>query len=216
MDTGEVWRNIHAERSALADLLESLTPAEWDRPSLCGGWRVRDVAAHVISSPQTDAVTMVKAALRAGGRFHRLTDQEARRLGARPTAEIVADFRRLDGSRRHPVGTSVLDPLLDVLVHTQDIAVPLGRRHAMPPEAARAAADRAWGLPSLFFPVRRLVKDVRLTATDVAWTHGAGPTVEGPMEALLLLTTGRHAAALPHLTGDGASHLADRLATPTP
>ena len=213
MDTSEVWPTIHAERSALADLLESLTPEDWDRPSLCRGWRVREVAAHVISSPQANLVTMTRAALRAGGRFHRLTDQEARRLAARPTAEIVADYRRLDGSRRHPLGTTVLDPLLDVLVHTQDIAVPLGRRHAMPPDAARTAADRAWGLPSLFFPVRKLVKDVRLTANDVAWTHGSGPTVEGPMEALLLLTTGRHAAALPHLTGDGVPQLTARLAT---
>ena len=215
MDTGEVWRTIHAERSALADVLESLAPEDWDRPSLCQGWRVRDVAAHVISSPQANIATMTKAALRAGGRFHRLTDQEARRLGARPPAEIVADYRRLDGSRRHPLGTSVLDPLLDVLVHTQDIAVPLGRRHAMPPVAARTAADRAWGLPSLFFPVRKLVKDLRLTATDVAWTHGTGPTVEGPMEALLLLTTGRHGPALPRLTGDGVPHLTARLATPS-
>ena len=213
MDTSEVWRTIHAERSALADLLESLAPADWDRPSLCDGWRVRDVAAHVISSPQTGVAAMTKAALRAGGRFHRLTDQEARRLGARPPAEIVADFRRLDGSRRHPPGTSVLDPLLDVLVHTQDIAVPLGRRHEMPPAAARTAANRAWGLPSLFFPVRKLVQDMRLTATDVDWTRGTGPTVAGPMSALLLLTTGRHAPALPHLTGDGAPQLTKRLAT---
>jgi uncharacterized protein (TIGR03083 family) len=215
MDTSEVWRTIHTERSALADLLEALAPEEWDRPSLCRGWRVRDVAAHVISSPQANLVSMTMAALRAGGRFHRLTDQEARRLGARPPAEIVADFRRLDGSRRHPLGTSVRDPLLDVLVHTQDIAVPLGRRHAMPPEAARTAADRAWGLPSLFFPVRRLVKDVRLTATDAAWTHGTGPTVTGPMESLLLLTTGRHAAALPYLTGEGVTQLTQRLTTTT-
>ena len=158
-------------------------------------------------------VPLLGAMIRARGRFHRLTDLEARRLGARPPAEIVADYRRLDGSRRHPPGTSVLDPLLDVLVHTQDIAVPLGRRHVMPVDAARAAAGRVQRLPGFFFPSRRLVADVRLQATDADWSAGSGPVVEGPMQALLLLMTGRHAAALPAVTGDGVGHLTHRLAT---
>jgi uncharacterized protein (TIGR03083 family) len=168
---------------------------------------VRDVAAHIISSPQASLIGMLPAAVRARGRFHRLTDQEARRLGARPPAEIVADYRRFDGSRRHPSGTSVLDPLLDVLVHTQDIVVPLGLTHSMPPDAARIAAERVRGLPGFFFPLGRLVKGVRLEATDVAWTAGSGPTVRGPMEALLLLMTGRRTAALPRLEGDGVERL---------
>jgi uncharacterized protein (TIGR03083 family) len=206
VDRDEVWRTIHRERSALADLLETLDDAEWDHPSLCAGWRVREVAAHVISSPQATPLVQARAAVRARGRFHRMTDQEARRLGARPPREILADYRRLDGSRRHPPGTRVLDPLLDVLVHTQDVAVPLGRRHDMPPDAARLAIERVWRLPALFFPARRSLSGVRLVATDVDWSRGAGPTVEGPVAALLLLTTGRAAAALPQLRG--TEHLA--------
>jgi uncharacterized protein (TIGR03083 family) len=213
MDKSDVWQAIHTERAALADLLETLEPAEWDRPSLCEGWRVREVAAHVISSAEAGLAPLVSAMIRARGRFHRLTDLEARRLGARSPAEIVADYRRLDGSRHHPPGTTVLDPLLDVLVHTQDIAVPLGRRHAMPVDAARVAAGRVQRLPGFFFPSRRLVSEVRLHATDTAWSTGSGPVVEGPMQALLLLMAGRHSAALPALTGDGLEHLTRRLAT---
>jgi uncharacterized protein (TIGR03083 family) len=201
VNADQVWPAVHRERRALADLLESLDAAEWDHPSLCQGWRVRDVAAHVISSPQVTPGAMVTAAVRARGRFHRMTDAEARRLGARPPAEILHDYRRLDGSRRRPPGTRPLDPLLDVLVHTQDIAVPLGRRHDMPPEAARAALAHVWRLPALFFPARRELSGVRLVATDTGWTHGQGPTVEGPAAALLLLTTGRRAAARPALGG---------------
>ena len=210
MEKAEIWRTIHTERAALADLLEALEPAEWDRPSLCDGWRVREVAAHVISSPQTGALAMMSAAIRARGRFHRLTDLEAHRLGARPPSEIVGEYRRLDGSRRHPPGTTVLDPLLDVLVHTQDIVVPLGRRHDMPVEAARVAAGRVQRLPGFFFPSRRLVAGVRLKATDTAWSAGSGPLVEGPMQALLLLMTGRHSAALPAVSGEGIEHLTRR------
>ena len=211
MEKAEVWRRIHSERAALADLLEALEPAEWNQPSLCEGWRVREVAAHVISSAQTGVMPLVGAAIRARGRFHRLTDLEAHRLAARPSSEIVADYRRLDGSRRHPPGTTVLDPLLDVLVHTQDIVVPLGRRHAMPVDAARAATGRVQRLPGFFFPSRKLVADVRLQATDTAWSAGSGPLVEGPMQALLLLMTGRHSAALPAVSGDGVEDLTQRL-----
>jgi uncharacterized protein (TIGR03083 family) len=47
MDRDEVWRAIDAERVSLADLLDSLGEQEWEIPSLCAGWRVRDVAAHL-------------------------------------------------------------------------------------------------------------------------------------------------------------------------
>jgi len=212
MERDGVWRTIHAERAALADLLESLSDEEWERPSLCQGWTVRHVAAHVISSPQAAPGELAVAMLRARGNFNRCIADEAKRSAARPVHEIVADYRRLHGSRRHPLGTRSLDPLLDVLVHTQDIVVPLGRRHPMPPAAARAAADHVWRRRSFAFGGRRRLRGFRLTASDVEWSAGAGATVEGPIEALLLLLTGR-TAGLPRLTGDGAAALAQRLRT---
>jgi len=36
----------YAERETFAGLLERLTAQQWDAPSLCAGWTVRDVAAH--------------------------------------------------------------------------------------------------------------------------------------------------------------------------
>jgi uncharacterized protein (TIGR03083 family) len=207
VDKDDIWARIHGERAALADLLATLEPAEWDTPSLCAGWRVRDVAAHVIMSPQADPWTMTRAVIRSGGRFHRMTDVEARRAGNRPPAEILADYRRLDGSRRRPPGTSVLDPLLDVLVHTQDIAFPLQRQHPMPADASRLAADRVWRVPAFLFPSRRQLSGVRLQATDTDWTKGDGPPVTGPMGALLLLATGRYQAAQHHLQGAGLANL---------
>jgi uncharacterized protein (TIGR03083 family) len=214
VDKDDVWARIHGERAALADLLATLEPADWDTPSLCAGWRVRDVAAHVIMSPRTDPWTLTRAVIRSGGRFHRMTDREARRAGERPPAEILADYRRLDGSRRRPPGTSVLDPLLDVLVHTQDIAFPLGRRHPMPAEASRLAAERVWRVPGFLFPSRRVLSGVTLRATDTDWAKGDGPLVTGPMGALLLLATGRHPAARQHLHGEGLAELTARLPTP--
>jgi len=209
VDREQAWRVIDNERQQLADLLDTLTDEEWAHPSLCEGWTVRDVAAHVISSPQVTVGSLAVALLRARGDFDRCMRDVARRSAARPTGEIVADYRRLAGSRRRPPGTSVLDPLLDVLVHTQDIVVPLGRRHPMPVAAARACADHVW-TRSFPFEARRKLRGFRLTATDVRWAVGEGPAVTGPIGAIVLLLTGRP-AGLAQLDGEGAAELAARV-----
>src|SRR5262249_35055884 len=71
-----------------------------------------------------------------------------RRAAALPTERIVAEIRGMVGSRRHTVGVTYLETLTDNLVHAQDIAVPLGRRHDMPAEAAAVAANRVLALRS--------------------------------------------------------------------
>ena len=209
MDRPQAWQVITRERARLADLLDDLAPAEWERPSLCAGWTVRHVAAHVISSPQATPWALTVALVRARGSFDRCIDEQARRWADRPTGQIVADYRRLHGSRRHPAGTTYFEPLLDVLVHSQDIAVPLGREHPMPTLPARAAADRVWRR-SFPFRARRRLRGLRLTATDTDWTVGDGPEVEGTMADLLLVLTGR-TATLPRLAGPGVEQLHGRV-----
>jgi uncharacterized protein (TIGR03083 family) len=208
MDTDEIWRHTHRERSRLADLLETLSAQEWERPSLCPGWTVRDVAAHVIASAMVTPLGVLTGMVRARGNFDRLMLDTAKRASARPTREIVADYRRLSDSRSHPLGTSILDPLGDVLVHTQDIAIPLGRDVPMDPEAARLAAGRVW-TSSFPFGAQKRLKGVELVASDAEWTVGAGPRVEGPMGQLLLLMTGRD-VALRALSGPGVRELSGR------
>jgi uncharacterized protein (TIGR03083 family) len=112
------------------------------------------------------------------------------------------------GSRRTAPFLTPLEPLLDVLVHGQDIALPLRRNRPMPAPAAAAAAQRAWDLRFPFRAQRRLA-GLRLSATDADWAVGAGAPVEGPIAALLLLVTGRD-AALDQLTGDGVRTLRRR------
>jgi uncharacterized protein (TIGR03083 family) len=114
------------------------------------------------------------------------------------------------GSRRHAPGITHLEPLIDVLVHGQDVAVPLGRSRPMPVAAAAAAATRVWTMRWPFtaaFDARRRLAGLRLEATDVEWAAGNGDRVEGPIEALLLLLTGRTAAAQDRLSGPGVRAL---------
>lgn len=206
MDVDEVWRHVHEQRRALATLLRDLTEAEWAVPSLCEGWTVRDVSAHVMRSATVTPVEMAVALVRLRGRYNTLMAEDARRAARRPVAELVAEFERHDGSRRRPFGTSVVDPLLDVLVHSQDIAIPLGRPHPMPIEPAVVAARRAHRLGFLFTDAAQR-RHVEIRATDSEFAVGSGPLVEGPIHAVLLLLTGRTAAALPGLGGPGIERL---------
>jgi uncharacterized protein (TIGR03083 family) len=208
MERDEVWQTIDAERLSLADLLDDLGPAEWETPSLCAGWRVRDVAAHLTLS-QLGVLPAAVAMVRAGGNFNRMVRDTARRQARLPTGQYAVLLRAMVGSRRTVPGITHLEPLIDILVHGQDITVPLGRTRAMPPRAAAAAASRVW--PNLWpFRAERRLRGFRFAATDDDWTAGEGPRIEGPMGAILLLLTGR-AAGLSRLTGPGVAELAARL-----
>src|SRR5689334_7822122 len=127
MDREESWRAIAGMRLALAGLLDQLAEADWEKPSLCAGWRVRDVAAHVALTPQVPGVrAMLADAARARGSFHRLNHDLAVRHAARDPARLLAELREHACSRRLPPVTNYRNVVLDVLVHAQDIAIPLG------------------------------------------------------------------------------------------
>jgi uncharacterized protein (TIGR03083 family) len=210
MDLDEVWTTIDAERASLADLLDDLSDDEWTTPSLCDAWRVGDVAAHLTLAQMGYRAAFVEI-VRARGSFDRMIRDTALRASGRPRAEYASRLRAMVGSRRRAPLVSPVEPLLDVLVHGQDITVPLGRVRSMPTAAAAVAAQRAWSLPFPFRARRRLA-GLRLTATDTDWTVGEGAPVEGPIAALLLLVTGRD-AAVDQLTGDGVRILRRREET---
>jgi uncharacterized protein (TIGR03083 family) len=214
MDREQSWQVIIEQRLSLALLLEDLSAGEWEQPSLCAGWRVRDVAAHVAMAPQVPGWgSMLADGIRARGSFHRLNHDVAVRHAARPTPDIVAELRTHADSRRLLVVTNYRNILFDVLVHTQDIAIPLGRDVPMPLEAARAGAIRVWTMGWPFWARHRL-KGVRLLATDSDWFAGAGLEVRGSIGMLLLLLTGRTATAVPHLSGPGLLTVSERSVVP--
>ena len=204
MDLSDVWRSIDTERADLADLLDDLSPAEWATPSLCEAWRVRDVAAH-LTQAHMGAWDAAVAAVRAWGSFDRMIRDAALRTGPLPPEECSRRIRAMVGSRRTAPFITPLEPLIDVLVHGQDIAVPLGRERPVPPVPAAAAARRAWdvGFP---FRARKRLAGLRLRATDGDLVLGRGAPVEGTTGDLLLLVTGR-TATVHRLSGEGVQRL---------
>ncbi|MDO3649139.1 maleylpyruvate isomerase family mycothiol-dependent enzyme [Nocardia mangyaensis] len=192
---------LAAERGELVELLRDLTEPEWEAPSLCAGWRVRDVVAHLL----TDTIAPLSYA-----RFamrHRSVDQVNNALVAsfadRPTADLVDRFEQKAGRLARFAPRVVL---ADLMVHHQDIRRPLNRPRTIPADRLVAVLDH----PDPFaFPGTR-TRGLRFIATDVAWSAGKGPEIHGPGEAIALAAVGRP-VALADLTGPGLPELRRRL-----
>jgi uncharacterized protein (TIGR03083 family) len=144
--------------------------------------------------------------VRARGSFHTLNTLATKRRARRPTEHLVADLRADAASRKVPVVSNDRNVLFDLLVHGQDMAIPLAVDLWMPPEAGAAGASRVYSMGWPFWAKRRL-RGLRLTATDVDWSVGSGAEVSGPIRGLILLLTGRTSAAGPLLSGEGVAQL---------
>lgn len=221
VDADAVWAGIDDQRARTADLLDGLAPHQWDHHSLCDGWTVRHVAAHLTMQRQTvwDATAFVArhpGLLRPGGLNAFIRSSAVIQAGLLPTTEIVDRIRDGIGSRRHNPFVTPLETLTDILVHSQDIAVPLGLPLALEPGPGALAATRRWGTRDTWLASvnhRLPLEGCRLRATDTDWSRGEGLEVSGPVGAILLLLTGR-SAALARLEGPGADALRSAVAGP--
>ena len=202
----EYWAAVRAMRLSIADLLDDLSPAEWDAASLCRGWRVRDVAAHVALVPRITTWQMLSVAPRAGFDPNRINTALARRHGSAPPEQIVSTMREHASGRGTARVLDTRNALFDVIVHSQDIANPLGRDLPVPVDFTRQGLQRVWEMGWPFKARRRLV-GLTLRATDTDWTAGSGREVSGSALSLLLLLTGRTSTAAGRLHGPGVASL---------
>jgi uncharacterized protein (TIGR03083 family) len=202
-----MWSHIHAERSDLADTLSTLTQEQWASDSWCRGWSVRTVTGHVVAAAEQTFANFYKELIEARFSFDRFAQRGADVNAQDSTDHLVARLRQRTRTTNHPPAP-VLAMLGEVIVHGDDIRRPLGLVHHSPEAALMAVADN-WIKTNLLIGSKRRVTGVRLRATDVSWNHGDGPTVEGPLQSLVLAMTGRK-QSLPDLTGDGVGVLESR------
>lgn len=204
-----------AQRDGFVETLKGLEPAQWEAPSLCTGWRVVDVAAHLAWAPVMGVGAGASAMVRNGFSMNRMIARSAVEWSERGHDAILSQLRDNARSGATPVGMPPVAALADAVVHGLDVRRPLGLPGQVPVEALGPLADFALGTPWPLNVVvggsaRRRVAGVRLVATDTDWTHGTGPELRASAEALLLLLYGRPVAP-GELTGDGANVLAARL-----
>ncbi len=201
-----IWRMVHAERAALTDDLARLDAGQWDAPSLCEGWTVRDVAAHLVDTARTTRIGFVAGLVRARFDFDRQNARGVERERGASPQETLERLRRVASRTTTP--PAPLDTrLVEEVVHGEDIRRAVGLVRAYPQEAVVRALRLQARTPASFGGAKELVARVRLTATDADLSIGEGPDVTGPVLSLLLAVSGRR-AALGELDGPGLSVLA--------
>jgi uncharacterized protein (TIGR03083 family) len=204
-----VFAAVANERRQIATLVADLDDAQLATPSLCAGWDVKTVAAHVVSVFADSFWVFMRTAVRRAS-MARAIDELARRRAQAPTADIVATLRACADHPLSPPLFGPLDPLADILVHAGDIRIPLGLPFDPDPELAALALDFLTGpWPFGFVPLGRL-RGISLHGSDIDRSWGTGAEILGPVSALMMAVAGR-TALLNLLDGPGLPLLHHRL-----
>ncbi|MGH3401761.1 MAG: maleylpyruvate isomerase family mycothiol-dependent enzyme [Streptosporangiaceae bacterium] len=181
---------IAADRRDLAGVLDGLTAAQWDAPSLCDGWAVRHVVAHLTMPLRYSPPRFLLRLAAAGGSFRKMSDGVARRDGELPRAQLIATLRDRATYPWKPPGGGLQASLTHQVVHGLDITAALGAGRRIPDEAMAAVLGSVTGPQSMkHFGVD--LSGVQLQATDLDWSRGQGAPLRGTAADLVLLATGR-------------------------
>ncbi|GAA2593878.1 maleylpyruvate isomerase family mycothiol-dependent enzyme [Actinomadura fulvescens] len=191
MNETDLRAEIAAERRELAAVLGDLPAAGWDAPSLCEGWRIREVVAHITMAYRYSGPRVIFELIRSGGGMNRMLDRCARRDAASvPAAGLHASLRDNATHPWKPPGGGYEGALTHDVVHGLDMTVALGVDRRVPEQRLRVVLD---GLASAR-AIRYFGADlegVELRADDLDWSFGSGSTVTGAAQDLALVLCGR-------------------------
>lgn len=207
-DDTQVWSMIHTERAAVADMIEQLTPEQWQQPSLCAAWTVGTMAGHIVLAAEQTPGNFMKGMVSNGFAFNRYMNKATGERAGMGREEIVRRLRARTTTTNKPPAPAVA-MLGEIVVHGEDIRTPLGLSRDVPQDALNACLEM---YKKASFPVggRKRIDGLRLIATDTGWSHGSGPEVSGPAMPLILAMTGR-SAGLDRLSGDGVATMRQRM-----
>jgi uncharacterized protein (TIGR03083 family) len=203
------WLDLaRAEREDFAAFLETLSPEQWEAPTLCDRWNVREVAAHAISFDELRGVALVRRFLKGWLTVDRINQVGVDDYADHSPADLIALIRAHAEPHGLTAGFGGRVALTDNMIHQQDIRRPLGLPRTIDARRLRVALDFALTSPTI--RGARRTKRLHLVATDLDWSHGGGPEVRGAGEALLMAMAGRD-DALKDVSGPGKDDLAQRL-----
>jgi uncharacterized protein (TIGR03083 family) len=202
-----IWPTIHAERDSLTDDLTGLTAEQWQTPSLCSGWSVHDVYAHLLSAAKMTPPRFFARFAAAGFNFDKFAAKQVAVEGAGGPDATMAAFRAARSRTSAPPGPK--DTWLgEAIVHGEDIRRPLGIKHGYPmADVTRTLAFYAKS--NAIIGGKSRITGLTMKAADTDFAVGSGPVVEGPALALVLAATGRP-SALAELSGPGLDTLRER------
>jgi uncharacterized protein (TIGR03083 family) len=203
------WEHIKTDRLAFADYLGSLTTKDWESPTWCDAWTVKGVTTHLLVTPTMSKGQVFRAFLASGFNLDKMSAKLVSRMSAAmSTDEIIAKTRSTAGVTSAPPGLKPMGVLGELLVHSGDIALALGKPFDLQVTHYAAGLDHFKDVQPVLGCKKRIA-GLRLRATDAEWSTGDGPLVEGDARHLLAAMTGRR-QALDNLTGDGVATLRSR------
>jgi uncharacterized protein (TIGR03083 family) len=208
MTPADTMQMARDEREEFAALLEGLTPQQWQSPTLCESWNVREVAVHTVSYDELTTGGLVGRFLKGRLNTDRINAIGVADYADRAPQQIVAMIRANTEPHGLTGGFGGRIALTDGMIHQQDIRRSIGIPRTIDPERLRTALDFARFAPTIRGAWR--ARGVRLVATDLDWAYGKGPEVRGSGEALLMAMAGR-GAALDDLEGPGKAKLAQHI-----
>ena len=189
-DNDDVQPAVAAALLALADLLETLPEPRWDTPSLCEGWRVREVVAHMTMAARYSPAEFGAELGAAQGDFTVLSNRVAARDGALPLGDLLGSLRSDVMQHWTPPGGGSAGALNHAVIHGLDITVPLGAERLSPDDTIRAVLDglTRGGIHAHFGTD---LTGIELRATDLDWSFGSGRLVTGAAQDIALDICGR-------------------------
>jgi len=194
MSDEEIRAAVVAERTELAAMLAGLRPEQWDAPTLCAGWRVREVVAHMTMAFRMRAPRFFLELAKARGDFNRMADRQARKDAAAMSAgELLAEVRDNVTHPWSPPGGGPVGALSHDAIHGLDISVGLGLDRRPPAARVGLVLRGLRARNTDYFGVD--LGGVRLEATDLDWSYGDGTPLRGAAQDLLLVLCGRRLPA---------------------
>lgn len=207
-DRAAIWPAVHEERRRLVQDLEGITDEQWQTPSLCPGWTVHDILAHLIDSATTTRLGFLRQMVVSRFDFDRVNAAGVERHRRSDPRKTLAAFRAVNDRTASPPA-SLATRLVEAYVHGEDIRRPLGMTSHYPTKHVVTALSYMARTGAGLGGGRERVDGLRLEPSDFDTHIGEGPEVRGGAISLLLATSGR---PVHHgeVTGAGATTLSAR------
>jgi uncharacterized protein (TIGR03083 family) len=194
MTTDDLQPMITAERRAFSDVLTALPEADWNAPSLCSGWRTREVVAHMTMPFRFSAPRFLGEMVRSRMNFARMADRVALRDGQAPIGTVLDGWLTNEDYRWKPPGGGLKGALTHDVVHGLDLTIPLGIEHPVGEPALRAVLEHAT-TPLSMKSMGLDLTGIRLEADDLDWSFGDGEPLRGRARHLLMVLMDRQLPA---------------------
>lgn len=135
----QAW--VGEQLQSLHEALATLPEEDWQQPSLCEGWTISHVIAHLTMASRYSPEAFGQELAADGFDFGAMSDRLAERDSARSPQELLADLVSDTLARHTTAQGGVIGALGHAVIHGLDATVPAGLGSTASDEALAAVLD---------------------------------------------------------------------------